>query len=208
MRPASIFAMSSTSLMTSSRNWPLRLMSRQYSSYFPEPSGPNIRPSMISENPMMALSGVRNSWLMLARKVDFAWFASSARVFSSAYLSASSASCWAWISSACWDLRRSAMVAIRRCSPSTRRELVALDGGDVGADGNVAAVFGAALADVQPASVFELRLERARARVVRICAIGRVPQAHYRLALGRDDLVIGHARGDGFVGKVMQGLEV
>ena len=34
MRPASIFDMSSTSLITSSRYWPLRRMSRQYSSYF------------------------------------------------------------------------------------------------------------------------------------------------------------------------------
>ena len=34
---------------------------------------------MISEKPRMALSGVRNSWLMVARKRDFAWFASSAR---------------------------------------------------------------------------------------------------------------------------------
>ena len=49
--------------------------------------------SMISEKPMMALSGVRSSWLMLARNSDFAWLASSARVFSSAYFSARSASC-------------------------------------------------------------------------------------------------------------------
>jgi hypothetical protein len=40
----------------------------------------------------MALSGVRNSWLILARNFDLAWLASSARVFSSAYFSASSAS--------------------------------------------------------------------------------------------------------------------
>ena len=70
---------------------------------------------------MIALSGVRSSWLILARNLDFAWLASSARVFSSLYFSARSASCWAWISSACWELRRSEMVAIRRCSPSTRR---------------------------------------------------------------------------------------
>ena len=36
---------------------------------------------------MMALSGVRSSWLILARKLDFAWLASSARVFSSEYFS-------------------------------------------------------------------------------------------------------------------------
>ena len=36
--------------------------------------------SMISEKPMMALSGVRSSWLMLARNFDLAWLASSARL--------------------------------------------------------------------------------------------------------------------------------
>jgi len=38
-----------------------------------------------SENPMMALSGVRSSWLILARNFDLAWLASSARFFSSEY---------------------------------------------------------------------------------------------------------------------------
>ncbi len=42
--------------------------------------------------------------------------------------------------------------------------LVLLDAGDVGSDRNIAAVLGAALADMQPASVVELRLEGARAR--------------------------------------------
>src|SRR3977135_1259126 len=48
--------------------------------------------SMISENPMMALSGVRSSWLILARNLDLVWLASSARVFSLEYFSARSAS--------------------------------------------------------------------------------------------------------------------
>ena len=39
--------------------------------------------SMISEKPMMALSGVRSSWLILARNFDLVWLASSARFFSS-----------------------------------------------------------------------------------------------------------------------------
>ena len=42
--------------------------------------------------------------------------------------------------------------------------LVLLDAGDVGADRNIAAILGAALADVQPVAVIELRLEGARAR--------------------------------------------
>ena len=35
----------------------------------------------ISENPMMAFSGVRNSWLMLARNSLLAWLAASACSF-------------------------------------------------------------------------------------------------------------------------------
>ena len=38
--------------------------------------------SMISEKPMMALSGVRSSWLILARNFDLVALASSARAFS------------------------------------------------------------------------------------------------------------------------------
>ena len=67
---------------------------------------------------MMALSGVRSSWLMLARNFDLAWLASSARVFSSAYFSARSASSSACRSSVCCEARRSATVAISRCSLS------------------------------------------------------------------------------------------
>ena len=74
--------------------------------------------SMISEKPMMALSGVRSSWLILARNFDFAWLASSARVFSSAYFSARSASCSVCCSSACCELRRSSTVAFSRFSLS------------------------------------------------------------------------------------------
>ena len=73
---------------------------------------------MISEKPMMALSGVRSSWLILARNSDLARLASSARSFSSAYFSASSTICCACSSSFWRDWRRSAMVAIRRRSPS------------------------------------------------------------------------------------------
>ena len=55
---------------------------------------------------------------MLARNFDLAWFASSARVFSSAYFSARSATSSAWRSSFCCEWRRSATVAIRRFSLS------------------------------------------------------------------------------------------
>ena len=53
---------------------------------------PNMPLPMISEKPMMALSGVRSSWLILARNFDLVWLASSARFFSCEYFSARSAS--------------------------------------------------------------------------------------------------------------------
>ena len=111
----------------------------------------------------MALSGVRSSWLMLARNFDLAWLASSARVFSSAYFSARSASCWVCCSSL---LLRVAQVGDRRHQPLLAVHqllFVPLERRDVGADRNVAAVLGAPLADLQPAAVVELRLEGARA---------------------------------------------
>jgi hypothetical protein len=43
-----------------------------------DPSGPNVSIIMISEKPRMAFSGVRNSWLMVARNEDFARLAASA----------------------------------------------------------------------------------------------------------------------------------
>jgi hypothetical protein len=53
------------------------------------PSGPNSCSRINSLKPMMALSGVRSSWLILARKADLALLAASAR------------SCAASISSSC-----------------------------------------------------------------------------------------------------------
>src|SRR6266704_523144 len=87
-------------------------MSLQYSRYFGEPSGPNIPDCIISEKPITALSGVRSSWLILARNSDLVSFASSARSFSSAYFSASSTICCACSSSFWRDWRRSAIVGV------------------------------------------------------------------------------------------------
>ena len=56
-------------------------MSPAYSWYFSDPRGPKYCRLIISENPMMAFSGVRNSWLMEARKLDFALLACSASIF-------------------------------------------------------------------------------------------------------------------------------
>ena len=58
-------------------------MSFRYSSCFSF-SSPNIRSDSTSEKPMMAFSGVRSSWDMLARNSDLCWLAaSSCRLFSS-----------------------------------------------------------------------------------------------------------------------------
>ena len=40
-------------------------------------SSPNIRSWSTSEKPMIALSGVRSSWDMLARNSDLCWLAAS-----------------------------------------------------------------------------------------------------------------------------------
>ena len=164
--------------MTSSRYSPLRWMSRQYSTYLSEPSAPNIPDSMISEKPMMALSGVRSSWLMLARNFDLAWLASSAR------LAASSAS---WPGLHLQLVLRLAKVGDGRHQPLLAVDqllFVLLQRRDVGADRNVAAVLGAALADLQPVAVVELRLEGARAGHGRVLA-GELG-ADDVLAAGRD----------------------
>ncbi len=83
---------------------------------------------MISEKPMIALSGVRSSWLILARNFDLLWLASSARVFSWNIFRTRSASSSAWRSSAPCERFRSTTLArsrrslsISRCSCSLMR---------------------------------------------------------------------------------------
>ena len=112
---------------------------------------------------MMALSGVRSSWLMLARKLDLAWLASSARSFSSAY----SRELGELLGLPFERLLRSAQIDNGRHQPLFAVHqllLVLFQRGDVGADRDIAAVLGAAFADLQPVPVVELRLERACAR--------------------------------------------
>src|SRR5258705_6311441 len=69
MRPASIFDRSRMSLMRERGCRPDSKMSCRYSVCFSLIS-PNIPSARTSENPMMALRGVRSSWLMLARNSD------------------------------------------------------------------------------------------------------------------------------------------
>ena len=154
---------------------------------------------------MMALSGVRSSWLILARKLDLAWLASSARVFSSEYFSREVDQL---VGLMLERALRGAQVDDRLHQPLLAVHqlfFVPLDGGDVGADRDVAAVLGAPLADVQPAAVLELGLEGARAWHL---AFARHLGAHDRLAAGGDHDVVGGSGLDRLVGEVVQLLEV
>ena len=83
---------------------------------------------------------------------------------------------------------------------------VRLERGDVGADRHVAAILGAPLADVQPAAVLELRLERAGAR--NGGAGGDDLVAHHRFLTGGNHRFIRGAHRDGLVGQIVQLLEV
>ena len=67
--PASTLDKSKISLIRLSRYLPLLRTSSRYSSCLAFTS-PNILSSSTSENPMMALRGVRSSWDMLARNSD------------------------------------------------------------------------------------------------------------------------------------------
>ena len=99
----------------------------------------------------MALSGVRSSWLMLARNSLLARLAPSARTFSASYFCASSA--------ASSRLRsRSDHGALQLFLVEPARLLLLLEGGDVGAGDHQAAVAGAPLGDLDPAAVGELDL--------------------------------------------------
>ena len=83
---------------------------------------------------------------------------------------------------------------------------VFLDAGDVCADRNVAAVLGAALRDVQPVAVVELRLEGARARRLRRGFLQ--PGADFRHAADLDHGLIGGARRHRGIRQPVQALEV
>ncbi len=83
---------------------------------------------------------------------------------------------------------------------------VLLDAGDVGSDRDVAAVLGPALADMQPASVVELRLEGSRARRL----VGDLVQAgaDLRHSADLDHGFIGRARRHRRIRQLVQSLEV
>ena len=84
--------------------------------------------------------------------------------------------------------------------------LVFLDAGDVGADRDVAAVLGAALADMQPAAVVELRLEGAGARRLRAGFLQ--PGADLRHAADLDHGLIGGAGRHRRIRQLVQALEM
>ena len=168
---------------------------------------------MISEKPMMALSGVRSSAVahigeefrfglvgILGAGFLLAVFLGEVgelpglefeRLLGAAQIG---------------DGRDQALLAVDQAG------LVALDGGDVGADRNIAAVLGAPLTlmcSQRPSSSWASKVRAAG--IARAFAGGMLAGrlgAELRLAAGGDDLVIGHAGSDRLVGEVVQRLEV
>ena len=134
------------------------------------------------------------------------WLASSARFFSSEYFSARSASSTACRSSAALRTLQVDHGGAQAQVIVDQLLFVLLDAGDVGADRDIAAVLGAALADVQPAAVVELRLEGARAR--RLGAGLVQPGADLRHAADFDHGFIGCARRDRRIRQLVQALEM
>ena len=123
---------------------------------------------MISEKPMMALSGVRSSWLILARNSDLVAVGLLGAVL---LLGVFLGELDHLLRLLLELLARLAEVGDGRHQPALALDqlaLVALQLGDVGADRDEAAVLGAPLVDLQPAAVLELQLEAARA-VLRAC---------------------------------------
>ena len=78
--PASILETSRISLIRPSKCCPLELMRLTYCSCF-SLSGPRLFSSRDSENPKTLLSGVRNSWLMVAKNSSLVRLAYSNSVF-------------------------------------------------------------------------------------------------------------------------------
>ena len=80
--------------------------------------GPSISHSITSEKPRMALSGVRSSWLMVARKRDLAMLAASARARASSEIDFASSSS---AISASFSARNSSMASAVELSPLARK---------------------------------------------------------------------------------------
>ena len=161
---------------------------------------------------MMALSGVRSSWLILARNFDFGLIGLfGAGLFLGVFLRQIGE---------LFGLQFQRLLRLAQIVDGGDATLLALDQplfvqldlGDVGADRNVAAVLGAPLADVHPASVVELRFEGARARRLgRLRGLAVVVGdggADDRLSSHGDDRFVRRAGDHRFVGQVMQRLKV
>ena len=93
-------------------------MSRAYSLYFSSPNAPNISSRIISEKPIIAFNGVRNSWDIFAINSDFVLFAASARWRAFLYFSANSTSSCACNWASCWAARWCPKVTFKRSSES------------------------------------------------------------------------------------------
>src|SRR5262249_44002849 len=114
--PASIFERSSTWLMRPSRCWPAGCTRLSGSVAFSVPKRAALV-TIISVKPMMALSGVRSSWLMLATNCDLCWLANSS---------------WRPFSSISWN-RRAFLVASTDLAANGRQRSVVVLGNFAGA---------------------------------------------------------------------------
>ena len=128
--------------------------------------------------------------------------AASARFFSSAYFSARSTSCCFCCSSSRRESLSSATLARKLLLAVGEALLALLQHGDVGADADIAAVAGAALVDMKPAAVLDLRL--VGAGVVVVGAGDGHALGDDRLGRRGDNLVIGAAGAHHVVGEAVE----
>ena len=159
---------------------------------------------MISEKPMMAFSGVRNSCDMLARKSDLALLAASARSRASRYLAFNSSSSPAFCSDALRAIDRSWIVAISRRSLSISRSWCSLSC-VMSEPTEIVPPLGAAFVDLQPATVGDLALEGLRLVVVLRArnALFADQSPHHRI-----DRLARRAGDDGLCGQAVIFLEL
>ena len=150
---------------------------------------------------MIAFSGVRSSWLILARNSDLARLAASARVFSAAYLSVE------------FEKLLLLLLELPAREPELRHArpelllalgealLASLQNRHVRADAHIAAVTGAALVDMQPAAILQLRFVGAS---VLVLAVRADPLAQDRVRGRADDVVISRPGADGAIGQPVE----
>ena len=155
---------------------------------------------------MMALSGVRSSWLILARNLRLGLVGFLGAVL---FLGIFLGEVGELEGLALQRGLRAFQVDHRGAQAQVVVDqllFVLLDAGDVGADRDIAAVLGAPLADMQPAAVLDLGLEGARARRRRAALVQ--PGADLRHAADLDHGLVGCAGDHRGIRQLVQALEV